>query len=372
MDMLRATGRRSDAHIARYDLAARFVRDDDTVLDAACGLGYGTALLHDSASNAFVTGLDLSESVIAYARATFGSRRPRTAFEAGDVMTVRARPDATLDLVVSFETLEHIEEPDAFVAEVARVLKPGGRLICSIPNRWVDHTGRDPNPFHLHVFDLERLTSLLQAHLRIDHTFAQFAGGGMKHVAAARRFVPVPPGDEDDAEWWVAVATKGDAASGDGERPRFQRDRVDLLAADCRRHERALHTLQEQHADVTAQLDRYRGEHEVLTYLLNRRRERIIARALTDARGVAIFGAGEGGRQAATRWRAQGGRVAVFTDNRASLWGTTLADVPIVPPATLPVRDVALIVVASSIGAADIATQLEGMGLCRDVDFMTP
>jgi SAM-dependent methyltransferase len=208
MDMLRETGRRSDAHVARYSLAAQFVRPGDKVLDAACGLGYGTALLYDSEPETSVTGIDLSESAIAYARAVFASRRPRTMFTVGDVMMVGSYPSASLDVIASFETLEHLAEPDAFVAEAARVLASGGRFICSVPNRWVDETGRDPNPFHLHVFDLDRLTRLLEPHFRIDQVFAQFAGGAMVHPEAARRFLPVPPGDRREAEWWVVVATR--------------------------------------------------------------------------------------------------------------------------------------------------------------------
>lgn len=206
MDMLREAGRRSDAHVVRYTLAAEYVSAGDTVLDAACGLGYGSALLHDSAADVTVTGIDLSDSAIDYARVTFGTRRPRLAFAAADVMSIASRPRASVNTIASFETIEHIPDPHTFVAEAARLLVPGGGFICSVPHRWVDENGRDPNPFHLHVFDLEKLTQLLQPHLRIERVIAQFAGGGMWHNQAARRLVPVPPGDPSDAEWWVVVA----------------------------------------------------------------------------------------------------------------------------------------------------------------------
>src|SRR5262249_39004609 len=160
-----------------------------------------TALLHDCAADVTVTGIDLSESAIEYAHVTFASRRPRLAYTAADVMHIQAWPNDAIDVIASFETLEHIEHPEAFVAEAARILAPGGRFICSVPNQWVDETGRDPNPFHLHVFDRQRLLCLLQPHLHVERVIAQFAGGGMKHHAAARRMVTVPPGDPDQAEW---------------------------------------------------------------------------------------------------------------------------------------------------------------------------
>jgi SAM-dependent methyltransferase len=358
MDMLRETGRRSDAHVARYNLAAQYVGESDRVLDAACGLGYGSALLHDNLPNVRIRGVDLSPSAIAYARTVFAGRREQMTFEVGDVMSSVADVDAALDVIVSFETLEHIPGPGEFVARAARALAPGGRFICSVPNQWVDETGRDPNPFHLHVFDLPRLTGLLGPHLRVDHVYAQFAGGGMKHSTAARRFVPVPPGDADDAEWWVVVATK--PRTGDTCRPRPRTDeafveRAGLLAAECRRLER--------------ECDALRADLASASRLVDVRRGRLLDRARIDPRGVVIFGAGEGGRRVAAVWRGQGGRVFAFTDNRSALWGSAVEGVPVVAPDTLPACQAALILIASSTGADDIGVQLERMGLCRDVDF---
>ncbi|MGH8635789.1 MAG: methyltransferase domain-containing protein, partial [Burkholderiales bacterium] len=145
MDMLREPGRRADAHVLRYTFASQFVHRQDRVLDAACGLGYGAAILHDAAGPVSVHGLDASEYAVDYASAVFGSRRPGVRFSKADVMDVAQLPDESVDVVTSFETLEHIADPRWFVREAARVLAPGGRFLCSVPNRWVDETGRDPN-----------------------------------------------------------------------------------------------------------------------------------------------------------------------------------------------------------------------------------
>jgi hypothetical protein len=89
----------------------------------------------------------------------------------------------------------------------------------------------------------------------------------------------------------------------------------------------------------------------------------IMIRRLCDRRGIAVFGAGEGGRGFAARWTAAGGTVACFTDNRADLWGTRVDGVPVIPPGDLAGVNLALVVIASSPGYHQIAAQLDGMGL---------
>ena len=207
MDMLREAGRRADAHVARYTFARQFVRAGDRVLDAACGLGYGAAILHDGTLCANVEGLDVDTWAIDYAQAHYAASRPRVRYTAADVTTLGTRAEGTVDSVVSFETLEHLARPEAFVQQVARILTPGGRFICSVPCLWVDEHGRDPNPFHLGVFDRARLLALLQPHFVVEHLYAQTAGGGMKLPLAGRAF-HLDDGALTDAaaEWWVAVA----------------------------------------------------------------------------------------------------------------------------------------------------------------------
>ena len=128
-------------HLKRYEFAAPWCRDAE-VLDAGCGVGYGSAFLGDVAAH--VVGVDRDEPAIAYASARYG--RPNVEFRVGDVVALDF-PDASFDAVCSFETIEHVEEPDAFVAEAARVLRPAGVLLVSTPR--ADETTVSPaNPFH--------------------------------------------------------------------------------------------------------------------------------------------------------------------------------------------------------------------------------
>ena len=96
----------------------------------------------------------------------------------------------------------------------------------------------------------------------------------------------------------------------------------------------------------------------------------IMMRRVSDHRGIAVFGAGAGGRRFAARWRSAGGSVACFSDNRRDLWGSRLEGVPVIAPGDLAVSGVALVAIASSIGSQQIAAQLKGLGLPAGLDVV--
>lgn len=211
-DMLREPGRRAEAHCARYEFAAQFVRPNDRVLDIACGMGYGARTIALGSDAATVRGLDNSPLAVAYATANYGDSR--VSFATADAHNLAEIPDASIDLVVSMETLEHLPEPERFLAEVWRVLTPGGRVIVSVPHDWTDETGKDPNPHHLHVYTWPKVYSQLGQKFLVEQRWSQVAGGGMKFADRPRSLRQVPldgpvSGTESvEAEWWLAVAMK--------------------------------------------------------------------------------------------------------------------------------------------------------------------
>ena len=131
-------------HLHRYFLAREMARGKD-VLDIACGEGYGAALLAQVARS--VAAMDVSVEAVEHATQAYA--RPNLEFRHADARRIDA-PDAAFDLVVSFETLEHFYEHEEFYAEVRRVLRPGGMLVISTPDRDVySPDGSIANRYHV-------------------------------------------------------------------------------------------------------------------------------------------------------------------------------------------------------------------------------
>ncbi len=143
------------AHLKRYEFALPLCEGKD-VLDAGCGVGYGSAFLARGARR--VVGVDRDPEAIAYARRRYGA--PNVEFAVGDLMALDL-PDASFDAVTAFEVIEHLPDQDAFLAEVGRVLRPGGALVVSTPR--ADETTDHPvNPFHERELTPADLESLLR------------------------------------------------------------------------------------------------------------------------------------------------------------------------------------------------------------------
>ena len=119
------------AHRARY-LWARPLAAGRDVLDAGCAVGYGTAILA-SGGAASALGVDVSARAIDAARAEAGEA---ARFEVADIERLEA-PDASFDLITCFEVIEYVEHPELALDELRRVLRPGGLLLISSPNRAV-------------------------------------------------------------------------------------------------------------------------------------------------------------------------------------------------------------------------------------------
>jgi 2-polyprenyl-3-methyl-5-hydroxy-6-metoxy-1,4-benzoquinol methylase len=139
-------------HLARYRLAAHLA-PGRRVLDAACGEGYGSVLLREAGAEE-VVGVDLDPATVAHARDTHG-----VASVEGDVADLPF-DDGTFDLVVSFETIEHVKDPDRALDEFARVLTDAGMLIISTPNA-LEYL--DDNPYHLREFTSGEFLSALRS-----------------------------------------------------------------------------------------------------------------------------------------------------------------------------------------------------------------
>lgn len=141
-------------HEARYRWAEALARDRD-VLDVACGVGYGTSILVRAGARR-VLGVDFSDEAVEQARNRVGDPAD---FLVGDLLNLPCKDDS-FDLITCFETIEHVADPGRGLDELRRVLRPGGVLLLSSPNRDVYIPG---NPFHLHEYTPDELEDALSA-----------------------------------------------------------------------------------------------------------------------------------------------------------------------------------------------------------------
>jgi len=143
-------------HWHRYAVAAPLAAGK-RVLDAASGEGYGSFLLARDAAS--VVGVDVSAVAVAHAQQRY--TRPNLRFVAASVVALPL-PDASVDLIVSFETIEHLEAQAPMLAEFRRVLAPDGVLVISSPNRPVyNESGDIDNHYHVRELDRDELVALL-------------------------------------------------------------------------------------------------------------------------------------------------------------------------------------------------------------------
>jgi SAM-dependent methyltransferase len=147
-------------HWHRY-VFARQLAKGKRVLDAACGEGYGSALLADVAAS--VVGADISEQAVAHARDRYGNRT-NLRFERADATRLDVAADS-FDLIVSFETLEHVDAQESLVAGFARALTDDGLLVISSPDKKTYSDDRGfANEFHVRELYRDELLKLLRPH----------------------------------------------------------------------------------------------------------------------------------------------------------------------------------------------------------------
>lgn len=151
------------SHLARYKFALNFILEDDVVLDAPCGSGYGTKLLTEKSTKVY--GVDIFPPAIDHANELFSN--DKNCFFVCDIQDMELFKDNYFDVVISFEGIEHIKSPDLFLKEIRRVLTPDGRLIISTPRK------PHGSPYHIIEFSLEEFKKILSQYFKIDNIYGQ-------------------------------------------------------------------------------------------------------------------------------------------------------------------------------------------------------
>jgi SAM-dependent methyltransferase len=159
-------------HVDRYHFAAEHALPGRAI-DIACGVGYGTRILVDERPEIEAAlGVDISDEAIAYAKGRYADLR--TEYRVGDAMTFHS--DQPFDTAVSLETIEHLPDPESFIGNLLRSIRPGGRLIASVPTT----PSVDANPHHKHDFTERSFRRM-------------FTSRGLRELACQRQLQPFNP-----------------------------------------------------------------------------------------------------------------------------------------------------------------------------------
>lgn len=145
-------------HLHRYAWCLPLI-EGRAVLDIACGEGYGSAIMARRARS--VVGVDISFEAVEHASKTYGDLT-NLSFRVGDAAEIPL-PDDSVDVVVSFETIEHHDRHEEMLSEIRRVLRPDGILIMSSPNRAVySELAGHHNEFHVKELNFDEFDQVLR------------------------------------------------------------------------------------------------------------------------------------------------------------------------------------------------------------------
>ena len=142
--------------LAAYQFIAPLVAGK-TVLDVACGEGYGTAALGKVATKS--VGIDHDRAAIAAARQKYAA--PRVSFRLGSLFSLPTMLEGPFDMVCCLQTIEHVQDHDAFIEALRSQTKSGGTIVVSTPNKCQFPAF---NPYHVHELDLAEATALFARH----------------------------------------------------------------------------------------------------------------------------------------------------------------------------------------------------------------
>lgn len=192
-------------HLQRYEFARNQVKGM-SVLDSACGEGYGASLLSETAVQ--VVGLDLDDATISQAKIKYD--KTNLSFVVGSIDHLPFT-DQTFDAVISFETLEHVNEEVqlCFFKEIKRVLKHNGLLIISTPNKAIyTDLVHGTNKFHLKELYTHEFSELIKKFFCFTRLYSQYplTGYFITHESS-KISISVPSKVPDKSRYIIAVCS---------------------------------------------------------------------------------------------------------------------------------------------------------------------
>jgi 2-polyprenyl-3-methyl-5-hydroxy-6-metoxy-1,4-benzoquinol methylase len=157
-----------NSHIARYELACKY-SNGRKVLDVACGSGKGSSLISEKGNASFVLGCDISQDTIRYA-----THRYKSTYLDFTTLNAQDLPfENEFDLVVSFETIEHLPDYSAFLRSVRKSLKKGGLFLISTPISSIGIDNFPENPYHVREWGFKQFQEILSEYFLVKNIFVQ-------------------------------------------------------------------------------------------------------------------------------------------------------------------------------------------------------
>lgn len=193
--------KRREFHLDRYRFAAARVARQQ-VLDCACGTGYGVRLLCEQGRAAHVIGVDIAPASVDYAQRHHGVGSAVYLCASADRLPLA---DGSVDIVTSFETIEHVPNDLRLIEEFHRVLRPNGQLFVSTPNQWP----LKDTPFHVREYDRNSFVALLESRFECLELYNQNSGCATPHNRGQDRgIVATTSENESLAECYIAVCRR--------------------------------------------------------------------------------------------------------------------------------------------------------------------
>jgi ubiquinone/menaquinone biosynthesis C-methylase UbiE len=155
-------------HLHRYSIASKFVKDK-FIVDIASGEGYGSYLLSKVSNK--VIGIDIDESSVVNANKKYKKDNLKYLVGSADKIPIESN---SIDVVVSFETIEHHDKHEEMLLEIKRILKDDGILIMSSPDKkYYTDIPNKKNPFHVKELYLNEFEALIKNHFKYVDVYFQ-------------------------------------------------------------------------------------------------------------------------------------------------------------------------------------------------------
>ncbi len=148
-------------HLARY-LFVLQISKNKVILDAGCGCGYGSYIIAKYGHPKKVYAVDISKQAIEYAKNKYRSND--VFYKINNLEKLTLIKNNSIDIVMSFEVIEHLNNQEIFLNQVLRVLKSKGIFFSSTPNIFTHPKG---NPFHKKEFNPRGFYKFLKRYLKI-------------------------------------------------------------------------------------------------------------------------------------------------------------------------------------------------------------